>query len=409
MSQGIPAATGLIERLPSPPNGTDGIQYTFQIALLHDETGIVRDCLDTAACTIGDYRRTAGYRFQIDRRVIVLPGQVDKGIGCGIEFGQLMYVFRARDGNHIRGKPLLLFRFDADQYNSLIVVQHPGQADKIIQPFLPAPNAGHTQQKALTLQAVFLFYTFRIEQIEHICVYAIVDYPEVILPEEGVLHLPSDPLRHGDNRQQMPGHGGEGRLLVGIVPSRSVEQQARRKLPLLRAMAAASLPSVAAGIRVIVAMTRVKPAVMHRPDYGRTTTGQIVEQDPVVQEIPMNVVYMNHVRTNPFNALDQFTSSPVGSQPVSVEKAGHHSMPADAPLVAHRKKPGLARPDAITPTTVGYVAFPAMLHGQLADLLHDAARRGIYPQDRIYLKNLFHLSVKEENSITHRSITDSSE
>lgn len=94
---------------------------------------------------------------------------------------------------------------------------------------------------------------------------------------------------------------------------------------------------------------------------------------------------------------------------MTVEKPGHDTMPGRTPLIANRNNIRTAFPDAVTPFAIGNMTFPAILHGQFSNFLHDTSGRGIDPYHRINLQQFFHLSVKAVKRLIQRAMTFSSE
>lgn len=132
-------------------------------------------------------------------------------------------------------------------------------------------------------------------------------------------------------------------------------------------------------------MPCIQPAVVHRPDYRNAAPSQVIEQNRIIQKIPMNVVNMHHIRLNFLHPFHKLPRSPFRCQPVTVEQTGFHSMPERTPLVAHRHNLRLTLPDAVASLAVSHIRLPAMPGSQFPNFLHDAACRCILPQHRIYL------------------------
>ena len=222
--------------------------------------------------------------------------------------------------------------------------------------------------------------------MEYLRVDAVMNDTDVVIPEEGLLHLAPYPFGNRHKRQAVMRQRGESVFLIYIILSASVEKPARRELFPLRAMVTTGLPFPALHVGVVIAVAGVEPAIVYRPHHRNAFGGQIVEQDFVVQEITMNVMYMNNVGTDVFYLPDELPCSSRRGQSVTVEQARFHAVPRRTPSPAHRNDFGAAGLDAVTATTVGDVALPAVADGQFSYLLHDASRRGRDTQHWIYLK-----------------------
>lgn len=74
--EGIFTARGLVVGFAVGFDGGDRLAQGGNVAFRDYEAGGRSDGLDAAAGVVGDNRCAAGYRLQIDGRVIVLPGRV---------------------------------------------------------------------------------------------------------------------------------------------------------------------------------------------------------------------------------------------------------------------------------------------------------------------------------------------
>lgn len=78
--EGIFTARGLVVGFAVGFDGGDRLAQGDDVAFWDDEAGRRSDGLDTAAGVVGDHRRAARDRLQIDGRVVVLPGRVHEHI-----------------------------------------------------------------------------------------------------------------------------------------------------------------------------------------------------------------------------------------------------------------------------------------------------------------------------------------
>lgn len=148
---------------------------------------------------------------------------------------------------------------------------------------------------------------------------------------------------------------------------------------------------------------------MHRPHHGGVNPRQVVEQYAVVQEIAVDVMDVDDVGPYRLYPPDEPSGGAGRCQSVAVGQTGRDAVPCHAPPVAHGYGVRLAGEDFVTPVAVGDVALPAVLHGKLAYLLHDAPGGGVGPQHGVDLKQLSHFSVSEVKRLSHRAMTASSE
>ena len=217
MRQGVVTAW-FAEGFLSPAfNGAYRTDDSAQVALPDDVPRRLRHGFHASPRAVGDDGGSAGDGLQVDGGVIVLPGGVDEGRRGGVQLRQLVYVFRAADSHDVFRKPAPGVPVHADQHDHFVIVQHPGQTDEVVKPFLPAPHAGHAEQDMSALQVISVFYRLRVEQSECFRVYTVVDDAHVVAAEERPLHLTFYPFRHGDDDHPACRYGGEGFALVGVV------------------------------------------------------------------------------------------------------------------------------------------------------------------------------------------------
>ena len=88
---------------------------------------------------------------------------------------------------------------------------------------------------------------------------------------------------------------------------------------------------------------------------------------------------MDNVRLQFLYPADELPGGIIGSQTVLVKKTGDNPMLKDTPLVPDRHKTGFALLDAVTSVAVSDIAFPTVLHGKFANLLHDTSGGSIDP------------------------------
>ena len=215
-----------------------------------------------------------------------------------------------------------------------------------------------------------------------------MDHLKGIVLEERARHLAAHPVGYGHDRHAALRHGSEILPLVDEIAARAVDEQAPRERSALRTAAAVGLPLVAADRRVIIAMACVKPAVVDGPDHLHVAVAQIVEEHRIIQEIPVDVVYVDDVGVDLAQLLHELARGAGGAEAVAVEHTRLEPVETRAPLAADRQDLGSARADAVAPLAVGAPVAPALAHGEGADLLHDAPRRRIGAQHRIDLHDL---------------------
>ena len=200
----------------------DGLQQSFHISLLYDDTCIFRDSLYTSSGPISHYRCSAGYRFQVDCRIVVLPSGIHKHIGRRIKFPQLTDILCSGYPQHMRrqhGHLLFIYPY---QHPLFIPVQPFCQFHEIIPSFFYRPNACHSQKNAFSLQLELSLHFLGIIRFENRRIDAVMNHTELIILEERALHLTLDPMRYGHNGEPILGDRSKCLLLVTEVLSRAV-------------------------------------------------------------------------------------------------------------------------------------------------------------------------------------------
>ena len=120
--------------------------------------------------------------------------------------------------------------------------------------------------------------------------------------------------------------------------------------------------------------------------YDRlSAAGKVIEQDPVVEEVPVDIVDVYHIRIYPLHVLYELPGSPVRCQPVPVRKPCNQPVPGYAHPVAHRHRNGSRLHIPVPAPAVSHIAFPAVRHGEIPDLLHYPSGGSGFSQDGVYL------------------------
>ena len=119
----------------------------------------------------------------------------------------------------------------------------------------------------LIAQPIFLPYFLCIVHTKNLRIDTIMNHPEIISAEKRLLHLRPYPVGYRHNHQFVLRHGSKSLLLIKIVLPATVYPQACREFLTLRTLSAPILPTVTVHIRIIITMSRIKPAVMYSPHY----------------------------------------------------------------------------------------------------------------------------------------------
>ena len=94
---------------------------------------------------------------------------------------------------------------------------------------------------------------------------------------------------------------------------------------------------------------------------------------------------MNYIWFYPLNILYKLLRSHIRRESVTVKQTSHNTVPYDTTLIAHGDNLRRVSSYTIASSAICDIALPAILHSQLANLLHNTACGGIGTYNRVYL------------------------
>ena len=128
---------------------------------------------------------------------------------------------------------------------------------------------------------------------------------------------------------------------------------------------------------------------MHCPHYRRSAFRKIAEKDFIIQIIAMNIVQMNHIRFDFFYLAHEFSCRAAACKSVQIKEACHKHVPENVKFASDLNRVRSRRTRISSKCDIG---LPAILHGELADILGDAPC-GAGVDDGVDLEKFWHHSV----------------
>ena len=144
----------------------------------------------------------------------------------------------------------------------------------------------------------------------------------------------------------------------------------------------------------MIAVSRIKPAVVNSPDDRFSALREVIKEDFVVEEIAVDVVDMDDVRVYFLDGFNEALGRKARAKSVSVQKSGFKSVKNDVQFSSdgdrqvvcacsldYRSVVSLSVPSA----TVCNIAIPSVRGGHLTDFSHNASGGGVRPDYRVDL------------------------